>query len=245
MATLTRALNQLHPGELQREIDTLVARLERIALTKTTAPSRAINRSSTSATIRRFSVRQRINAPGGFARGNRGVRDDPQVSECSGEGLEQIELVKLVRLDPAGLGQLGVHRAGKVESVPNLDQVGPVGPSAVIVLVDLDDVVRVKGETDLLLELPERRVERRLVEIDRSTRDGPRAAVVGPEGPTGQEEELALLAGVSDEDACGSIATPAWGPVSGLYEAVTRYPVIRHGRNLSAIPLLRCPRPPS
>ena len=43
-AALTRALNQLHPGELQREIDTIVARLERIALTKTTAPSRAINR---------------------------------------------------------------------------------------------------------------------------------------------------------------------------------------------------------
>jgi len=43
-AALTRALNQLHPGDLQREIDTLVARLERLALTKTTAPPRPINR---------------------------------------------------------------------------------------------------------------------------------------------------------------------------------------------------------
>jgi transposase InsO family protein len=43
-AALTRALNQLHPGKLQREIDTLTARLERIALTKTTAPPRRINR---------------------------------------------------------------------------------------------------------------------------------------------------------------------------------------------------------
>ena len=41
----TRVLNQFHSGELQREIDTLIARLERIALTNTTAPSRAINRS--------------------------------------------------------------------------------------------------------------------------------------------------------------------------------------------------------
>jgi len=43
-AVLTRALNQLHPGELQRQIDTLVARLERLALTKTSAPPRKINR---------------------------------------------------------------------------------------------------------------------------------------------------------------------------------------------------------
>lgn len=43
-AALTRTVNQLHPGELQREIDTLVARLERLALTKTTAPPRRINR---------------------------------------------------------------------------------------------------------------------------------------------------------------------------------------------------------
>ncbi len=43
-AALTRALNQLHPGELQRQIDNLVARLERLALTKTTTPPRPINR---------------------------------------------------------------------------------------------------------------------------------------------------------------------------------------------------------
>lgn len=41
---LTRARNQLRPGQLQREIDALVARLERLALTKTTAPARPINR---------------------------------------------------------------------------------------------------------------------------------------------------------------------------------------------------------
>jgi len=43
-AALTRALNQLHPGAHQRAIDVLVARLERLALTKTTARPRAINR---------------------------------------------------------------------------------------------------------------------------------------------------------------------------------------------------------
>jgi len=44
-AALTRALNHLQPGELQREIDTLVGRLEHLALTKTTARApRAINR---------------------------------------------------------------------------------------------------------------------------------------------------------------------------------------------------------
>lgn len=47
-ATLTRALNQLHPGQLQRQIDTLVARLERLALTKTTTTApRPINRAFT------------------------------------------------------------------------------------------------------------------------------------------------------------------------------------------------------
>ncbi len=43
-AARTRALNGLHPGELQRQIDTLVARLERLALTKTTTAPRPINR---------------------------------------------------------------------------------------------------------------------------------------------------------------------------------------------------------
>lgn len=44
-AALTRALNHLQPGELQREIDTLVGRLEHLALTKTTARApRTINR---------------------------------------------------------------------------------------------------------------------------------------------------------------------------------------------------------
>lgn len=42
-AALTRALNQIRPGDLQRHIDTLVARLERLALAKTTAPARPIN----------------------------------------------------------------------------------------------------------------------------------------------------------------------------------------------------------
>lgn len=46
-AALTRALHQLHPGELQRQIDALTARLERLALTKTTAPPRPINRAFT------------------------------------------------------------------------------------------------------------------------------------------------------------------------------------------------------
>ncbi len=46
-AALTRTLNQLHPGELQRDIDALTARLERLALTKTTAPPRPINRAFT------------------------------------------------------------------------------------------------------------------------------------------------------------------------------------------------------
>lgn len=43
-ASLTRARNTLHPGELQRHIDTLATQLERLALTKTTAPPRPINR---------------------------------------------------------------------------------------------------------------------------------------------------------------------------------------------------------
>jgi hypothetical protein len=43
-AALTRTLNQLRPGELQREIDTLAARLQHLALTKTTTPPRTINR---------------------------------------------------------------------------------------------------------------------------------------------------------------------------------------------------------
>lgn len=44
-AALTRTLNQIRPADLQRQIDVLVARLERVALTKTpTAAPRAINR---------------------------------------------------------------------------------------------------------------------------------------------------------------------------------------------------------
>jgi hypothetical protein len=43
-AALTRARNTIRPGDLQRHIDALAARLERLALTKTTAPPRPINR---------------------------------------------------------------------------------------------------------------------------------------------------------------------------------------------------------
>ena len=42
-AALTRALNELHPGQLQREIDVLAERLERLALLKRPAPIRRIN----------------------------------------------------------------------------------------------------------------------------------------------------------------------------------------------------------
>ncbi len=42
-SALTRALNELHPGQLQREIDVLAERLERLALLKRPAPIRRIN----------------------------------------------------------------------------------------------------------------------------------------------------------------------------------------------------------
>ncbi len=42
-AALTRALNQLRPGQLQRRIDTLCTELERLALTKTPTPIRRVN----------------------------------------------------------------------------------------------------------------------------------------------------------------------------------------------------------
>jgi transposase InsO family protein len=41
---LTRARNGLHPGHVQREIARLCLQLERLALSKTTAPPRAVNR---------------------------------------------------------------------------------------------------------------------------------------------------------------------------------------------------------
>jgi hypothetical protein len=41
---LTRARNALRPGEIQREIDRLCTQLERLALSKASAPHRAINR---------------------------------------------------------------------------------------------------------------------------------------------------------------------------------------------------------
>ncbi|MGI8757076.1 MAG: hypothetical protein ACR2MB_14725 [Acidimicrobiales bacterium] len=43
-ASLTRTRNAIRPSELQRHIDTLAARLERLALAKTTAPARPVNR---------------------------------------------------------------------------------------------------------------------------------------------------------------------------------------------------------
>ena len=43
-SALTRARNALHPGQLQREIARLCAQLERLALSKTAAPPRAVNR---------------------------------------------------------------------------------------------------------------------------------------------------------------------------------------------------------
>ena len=46
-SALTRARNALHPGQLQREIDRLCTQLERLALSKTTAPPRAVNRAFT------------------------------------------------------------------------------------------------------------------------------------------------------------------------------------------------------
>ena len=43
-ASLTRTRNAIRPGQMQRHIDALTARLERHALTKTAAPPRPINR---------------------------------------------------------------------------------------------------------------------------------------------------------------------------------------------------------
>jgi hypothetical protein len=43
-ASLTRARNVIRPGELQRHIDALATRLERLALAKTTTPARPVNR---------------------------------------------------------------------------------------------------------------------------------------------------------------------------------------------------------
>ncbi len=43
-AALTRTRNNIQPGHLQRHIETLTTRLERLALAKTTAPPRPINR---------------------------------------------------------------------------------------------------------------------------------------------------------------------------------------------------------
>jgi len=43
-AALTRTLNKLRPGQVQRQIDTRAAQLERLALSKTTAAPRPINR---------------------------------------------------------------------------------------------------------------------------------------------------------------------------------------------------------
>ena len=41
---LTRTRNAIHPGELQREITRLCVQLERLALEKTMAPQRVVNR---------------------------------------------------------------------------------------------------------------------------------------------------------------------------------------------------------
>ena len=46
-AALTRSRNGLHPGELQREIARLCGQLERLALAKTAAPQRTVNRAFT------------------------------------------------------------------------------------------------------------------------------------------------------------------------------------------------------
>jgi len=43
-ASLTKARNAIRPGQLQRHIDAFAARLERLALSKTTAPPRPVNR---------------------------------------------------------------------------------------------------------------------------------------------------------------------------------------------------------
>jgi hypothetical protein len=43
-SVLTRARNAIHPGELQRQIDRLRDQLQRIALAKTAAPQRGVNR---------------------------------------------------------------------------------------------------------------------------------------------------------------------------------------------------------
>jgi hypothetical protein len=43
-ASLTRTRNAIRPRDLQRRIDTLAAKLQRVALSKTTAPPRPVNR---------------------------------------------------------------------------------------------------------------------------------------------------------------------------------------------------------
>ena len=57
---LTRARNALHPGQLQREIDRLCTRLERLALSKTGPPPAAVNRAF-NRSLRRRVLREATN----------------------------------------------------------------------------------------------------------------------------------------------------------------------------------------
>jgi hypothetical protein len=59
---------------------------------------------------------------------------------------------------PVGLRRLPVRRHRERERLRDVDDDRPVRPSAVVVLVDVDDGVVAEDVTDLLDELPQRPV---------------------------------------------------------------------------------------
>src|SRR3954471_24377614 len=88
--------------------------------------------------------------------------EEPEQSEDDLEGVEQFQFVELVGVDPARFRRLPVERGGRRELLGHVQHDGGVRPAAVVVLVDVGNLVPVVVEqlADLLSELPERGVER-------------------------------------------------------------------------------------
>src|SRR4051794_21448008 len=140
------------------------------------------------------------------------------------EGVEQLELGDVGCRHPTRLGGLPVQILGRREAMGHLDHVGPVRPTAVVVLVHVDHLEVMEVRADLLGELPHRRLQRRLTQVDGTARDGPRAAAVTELGAASEEvPRLAVVADVARQHPGGAVATPALAAVGDRDEAVTRY----------------------
>ena len=120
-----------------------------------------------------------------------GLAQKAEPDHRSPEGAMQFESGQLVMRNPTGFRRLPIQgcRRRQREPLRHVDDDGPVRPAAMVVLMDLDDaeLALPQDGADLLGELSQGSLDRRLVPIQRTSRNRPTPTLMAPLRPPSEE----------------------------------------------------------